>query len=1050
MDGDGLLDQLDYREAPGFLDESRWHAAIEHAHVFRHTADACRSPKVRGRFRGVYVLGISRAEGRRATTPLVYVAEAPAAAAADTIHHIVWNQAVVPFLIVHTPAGVRLYTGFDYEAAPASASEVPRSQRGILDAAIAFEEVANKLDAFRAQHIDDGGLWARWGARIDPARRVDVRLLAHLEKLGEWLRHEAKLKASVAHALIGRFVYLRYLRERGILSDSLLRSWGVDPARDLGRSLRGAAFRELLSRVDERLNGSIFPFPLTGSDAPSLTHIRSVAGVMLGDDPKTGQLHLDFGAYDFSHIPIETLSAVYEQFMAAEGGDRDTGGVYTPIPLVSLVLAELDDMQPLEAGMRVFDPACGSGAFLVQCYQLLVEKRRHQQGGQLSPTELQELLTAHIFGMDRDEDACRVTELSLALALLDKIPAETLARLHNFKLPDLHGKNIVCGDFFETRVPGADRGFDWIVGNPPWLQATHSTPAHRPALAWIAEHAKTHPVSGNQMAEAFAWRAPDFLRPGGVAALVLPATTFFKEQRSFREAFLPRFDVKAAVNLTNLRRVLFEGRAETPAFVLFYAPPVEGVTAEEDFPVYAPLVVNQEAIRPPAEGERRGAWTITIDQAEVRLVPRREVTDGDPLRWKISMWGGPRDVKLLRSVARRFPSLEAAVEGRWIVREGLPLRDGRVEARKPVERQEELVAIPEVHGRPELVVGSLRSSRHVHSFPRTSLRQVSEERAHGRKGRVEVPLSVCRPPHVLVHAARNFAVFSEDFIVVPPPQIGIAGAPGEEDALRVLALYLGSDFVWYQQFFTSPEMEYRGRSTIDALKRLPFPLFSLDSAQIRVWVDLHRELVALSDRRWALVSSQDAPDRDHALQELHARMATLEQTVNELTARALGLQPKEQWLIDDLVNVRRHLTDGKIGEPAVRRPTAQELQDYAVALRDELDAYLDRGRQFQHALTVVHEERAGIVQIAFVPSAAPHAPVVEEAVSVVGRKLRSMRERIRRDHGQWLYFDRNLAMYLDGKAFLCKPMQRFWWTRGQALADADRIIADLIAAGTRG
>jgi type I restriction-modification system DNA methylase subunit len=105
--------------------------------------------------------------------------------------------------------------------------------------------------------------------------------------------------------------------------------------------------------------------------------------------------------------------------MAAEGRDRNAGGFYTPIPLVNFVLGELDDLSPLKTGMRVFDPACGSGAFLVQCYQLLIEKRRRETGGDLPPRELREILTAHIFGMDRDEDACRVTEFSLALALLD-------------------------------------------------------------------------------------------------------------------------------------------------------------------------------------------------------------------------------------------------------------------------------------------------------------------------------------------------------------------------------------------------------------------------------------------------------------------------------------------------------------------------------------------------------------------------------------------------------------------------------------------------------
>jgi methylase of polypeptide subunit release factors len=1043
VDGDGLIEALGYREAPGFLDEPRWHEAIEHAHVFRHTAEACRAPSVRGRFRGTYMLGMHRTEERRATTPVVYVAEAPSAQAADAIHHIVWNQAVVPFLVVRTPDGVRLYTGFDYEPDWTTLSETPRSQRGVLEAAIAFGEVASKLDALRAERIDAGDIWGLWGDRIDPARRVDVRLLHQLAMLGQRLREDQRLLPAVAHALIGRFVYLRYLRERNILSDNLLRSWDIDPVRDLGRHLRLKSFRSLLSSVDERLNGSLFPLPLTGESAPSLDQIQMVAGVMLGDDVESGQLHLDFRAYDFSHIPVETLSAIYEQFMAAEGRDRSTGGFYTPVSLVNFVLGELDDLRPLRPGMRVLDPACGSGAFLVQCYQLLIERRRHEVGGDLAPRELREMLTAHIFGMDRDEDACRVTEFSLALALLDQIPAETLTRLHNFKLPDLHGTNICCGDFFDAEPVGAG-GYDWIVGNPPWVTASSADPTHRAALRWMKGHQETHPVSGHQIAEAFAWRAPDFLRPGGVVAFVMPATTLFKEQRTFRERFLERLDVKAVVNLTNLRRVLFDGRAETPAAVLFYTAPDAGAGCDDDITVYSPLVANQEAIRPPREGERRATWTITVDHGEVSYVSRRDVACGDPLAWKIAMWGGPRDAKLLRKVAGRFPSLEVAAADRLIISEGLPLRDTVAESRKASARREALVHIPAIAGEPELLIGALRRTHHVHSFPESALSTVRAERAYVRKRGGLAGLEVCKPPHVIIHAARAFAVFTERFVVIPPPQVGIAGKRGDEGILRALALYLGSDFAWYHQFLTSPEMEYRGRSPIEALRRLPVPAFDLFAAHDRTWSEVHAALVALSDTRWTTLSSAvGEPD----VGEIDREMEALERTVNRLTARALELSERDQWLVEDLVHVRRHLADGKIGDAAVGPPNAEELRRYAQTLRDELDAYLDRGRRFRHAVTVVHEARAGMIQIAFATSPAPHEPVVEEAASPVGRHLRAMRERIDREHGQWLYFDRNLVMYLDDKVFLSKPMQRLWWTRSQALADADRIIADLVAAG---
>ena len=76
------------------------------------------------------------------------------------------------------------------------------------------------------------------------------------------------------------------------------------------------------------------------------------------------------------------------------------------------MLEELNDCRRLQVGMKVFDPACGSGAFLVQCYQWLVERELSKiRGHRLPPSELRNLLEEHIFGMDDDEDACRVAQL---------------------------------------------------------------------------------------------------------------------------------------------------------------------------------------------------------------------------------------------------------------------------------------------------------------------------------------------------------------------------------------------------------------------------------------------------------------------------------------------------------------------------------------------------------------------------------------------------------------------------------------------------------------
>ncbi|HSZ54640.1 MAG TPA: hypothetical protein VK797_03210, partial [Tepidisphaeraceae bacterium] len=51
------------------------------------------------------------------------------------------------------------------------------------------------------------------------------------------------------------------------------------------------------------------------------------------------------------------------------------------------------------------------------------------------------------------------------------------------------------------------------------------------------------------------------------------------------------------------------------------------------------------------------------------------------------------------------------------------------------------------------------------------------------------------------------------------------------------------------------------------------------------------------------------------------------------------------------------------------------------------------------------------------------------------------RQRLRREHAQWVYFDRNLQVFEPRHAYLLKPMQRFHWTESQAMSDAAEIIS---------
>ncbi len=484
---------------------------------------------------------------------------------------------------------------------------------------------------------------------------------------------------------------------------------------------------------------------------------------------------------------------------------------YTPIPLVNFILDEMEASLPFAKGMRALDPACGSGEFLVQCYRRLIEKELlKRKKKELRPVELRELLQGHVFGIDRDEDACQVTELSLILTLLDYVEPPDLSNT-NFKLPKLRGSNIFGGpanDFFNTgselhQKMGETR-FDWLVGNPPWIEINTEKPRpeDKPVRDWMKANAKKYPTGGNQVAELFARKATEHVDAQARIGLLMPAMTLFKdESTAFRKAFFARVKVSAVVNFANLAYVLFAGLAEVPAAAFFYQNRPDGASAIDDVEgilTYAPLVANQEPNRPTRFNRKVDTWTITINGSEFREVGIAEAIRGDALTWKLAMWGSYRDRRLLEAVARRFPSLDKEQPARQLtILQGLELRD-RAE-------NEKKILVEELIDKDELVTDALRSYGRIFRFPKSALQAVTANRAYVRLRSGLSPIEVCRPPHVIVHASRNFALFSDKFIVVPPRQVGIAGSQTQKDFLKVLSVYLSSDFALYQQFFNASQ-----------------------------------------------------------------------------------------------------------------------------------------------------------------------------------------------------------------------------------------------------
>jgi hypothetical protein len=234
MELNEILSSLQYRDSPNFLRGKALERDRDFGHVFRKAAAAPdKSDPFPCNLKGVYVLNGAEYDRSRGTVPVVYVCEADSERHAREIHRKVWNQNVVPFLLVVSRGWMRLYPGFQYEREMKDGA-----LQGALLALNDFNDVATRFNAIRAGAVDSGSVWQELGGAINPDQRVDWKLLRNLRQLDDWLQKEGVTDRRLSHAMIGKFVYFYYLRQRKILSDARLAKWEIDPANIFSHSAR--------------------------------------------------------------------------------------------------------------------------------------------------------------------------------------------------------------------------------------------------------------------------------------------------------------------------------------------------------------------------------------------------------------------------------------------------------------------------------------------------------------------------------------------------------------------------------------------------------------------------------------------------------------------------------------------------------------------------------------------------------------------------------------------------------------------------------------------
>jgi len=376
---------------------------------------------------------------------------------------------------------------------------------------------------------------------------VDDDFLATIERWRSELARNLALRNSrlsqrelnfAVQRIIDRIIFLRICEDRGI------ELYGRLLALTNGPNIY-PRLCEIFEDADAKYNSGLFYFQAEkGRHEPpdEITLGLEVDDKLLRDLLKG--LYYPESPYEFTVLSADILGQVYEQFLGKvirltaghhaviedKPEVKKAGGVYyTPTYIVDYIVRQtvgklVEGKSPKQiVNLRILDPACGSGSFLINAYQFLLDwhhdwYRAHDpekwvkgrkpvlvqttSGWKLTIAERKRILLNNIYGVDIDPQAVEVTKLSLLLKVLEGESEQTIQpflRLFQQRaLPDL-GDNIKCGNSLIgpeasqqaqlSLLPEADQyrmnifnwsqefpeimqkgGFDAILGNPPYIR----------------------------------------------------------------------------------------------------------------------------------------------------------------------------------------------------------------------------------------------------------------------------------------------------------------------------------------------------------------------------------------------------------------------------------------------------------------------------------------------------------------------------------------------------------------------------------------------------
>lgn len=921
------------------------------------------------------------------------------------ILHAAWNYRKVLLLIAYSDFEVRVYNCHakpDYVSSDAEyAKELEEAQ--IQAATLEDGNLEQFASLFSREAVDTGALWeAQKILKIDVTKRVDAYLVDSLDRTKDALL-KLKLEEKYIHALLIRSLFVLFLEDKGATKEAGVYA-SINPEYssyfDILRD-KGATYR-LFSLLNGQFNGDVTRVLCGEEENVTEQHLALVRKCFLdGDLSDNPKLYGDWRLFKFDIIRVELLSEIYEHFLGTSKSSK--GQYYTPSNLVDLILSEKFSADANRWDMKVLDPTCGSGIFLVESYKRLIGIwKRANHKNTIAFEVLKDILCNDIYGIDIDATALSVAAFSLYLTLINELDPRTLWAEPTCKLPCLiHNENakehvegnLWCADAVATDFSTLLPEMDLVVGNPPY-GTDHSQES-------IKNYCKQLGFA-NEMSLPFIHKVTSLCTKGEIALVVnMKILTNSKSTYArFREWLLRGAYVEKIYNFSIFRNApkdfggsLFSS-AKTPVAVLFYkATRPENVS--KDITYWAP--------RSYVKGNL--LYDIVLESCDLKYLPRELCEKNDTRVWKIGAWGNAMVFRVLEKL-RKLPTLERTfVQENWIYGRGC-----NADSSNPDIVPDSLLDLKRI-GRYYIYSDAVKCNDEGKAFRKN------------KEGIFEAPYVVMKEcpdkDGVIAGLYDGKAVTTTSAFVFNGMSVA---------EKKVLTAYLNSRIANTILFLTSSTWGIeRERLLLDEeAMQLPSPFAAITDEQ-------KRRIVALYDQIYKTSSELMYNDTSEEKRQIDAVFYSI-----------FCLTDFEVEILEDVYSNSLKLFSMKEDADSMRRVVNDGLAEYAQRLCQSLNDY------YRYSETKVSPE------VLATNVTMPLCMVIlrfaknESNLKLLNGK--NDRDTLRKMYGMLtskvqdgILVQRVLRDYQDDSIILIKPNQRRYWTQMQAVEDSASIFAEILA-----